>query len=70
MDGAKIICPKCHAEMRRGFVPKFPIYEWVGNYWYEVQFEGTRRRALSAKTRRVIYTYRCVSCGYLERYAS
>jgi len=31
---------------------------------------GSRRRALSPKTRRVVYTYRCVSCGYRERYAN
>jgi hypothetical protein len=40
------------------------------SYWYEVLFEGTRRRPLNPKARRVVYTYRCASCGYLERYAN
>jgi hypothetical protein len=63
----KISCSKCQGEMQQGFVPIFP---WFSGYWYEVQFEGGRRRALNPKTRRVVYTYRCVSCGYLERYSN
>ena len=69
MEPAKVTCAKCQGEMQQGSVPMFPMYAF-GNYWYAVRFKGTRRLALSPGYRRVIYTYRCASCGYLERYAN
>jgi hypothetical protein len=44
-------CPKCQGEMQQGFVAIFP---WVGSYWYEVLFEGSRRRPFNPKSRRVV----------------
>jgi predicted RNA-binding Zn-ribbon protein involved in translation (DUF1610 family) len=61
---AKIICPKCQGEMQPGVAQTF-----VGDYWFEALFDDKGKFSLSRKSRRRVYTYRCVSCGYLERYA-
>jgi predicted nucleic acid-binding Zn ribbon protein len=65
MDPKKITCPKCQGEMQKGFFPQgVPGSE---SFWYPVQPDGKLR--IDRRNRRAIYTYRCTSCGYLERYA-
>ncbi len=64
---SKIVCPKCQGDMQPGVSGL--TSGWF-SLWFEVTFDDTRRFSWSRKNSRRVYDYRCVSCGYLERYAT
>lgn len=65
-------CTKCSGEMAEGFIPELGLFSQP----YAVWVSGRPQRNLlgGAKTAeadvRRIQVYRCISCGYLEAYAS
>jgi hypothetical protein len=67
MDQTKITCPKCEREMEKGFFPQQSLLG-LESYWYPIQPDDSLR--IDRRNRRMIYTYRCASCGFLERYAN
>jgi hypothetical protein len=68
---ARLSCLRCHGEMEEGFVADFrdPISRYPIRW-----FPGPPVRSLLVGTTseggpRVVRTYRCARCGYLESYA-
>ena len=65
-------CPKCNIPMEAGFIPEYTHQGIVPDRWmrglpeWRVWIGGVRLRV---KDMRLVITYRCPSCGYLEAYA-
>lgn len=67
-------CPKCQTEMQVGFIPDSTHY--TGNYVRESHWAaGLPERSfwtglkVHSRDQKLILTYRCPACGYLESYA-
>ena len=63
----RMICPKCSGEMEEGFVAGPKVVEWLEGPLEEGIRLGVK---IHGGTRRVVRTFRCVKCGFLESYAN
>ena len=72
MTDHEIVCPKCGAAMREGFVPDHAQGGYVQTTWYEGPVEKSFWAGLkvSGKSHFQVRSYRCSKCGYLESYAT
>ncbi len=65
-------CSKCGGKMEIGFVLEQNLTNYIPNVWVE----GSPERSfwtvtqISGKTKRLVTSFRCVSCGYLESFAT
>lgn len=70
----RFICPKCNSAMEEGFILDKGDYgsqrpsDWVEGEPHRSFWHGGVK--VSDKRRYEVRSYRCVSCGYLESYAS
>ena len=62
-----MICPKCNAEMKEGFLAGPRVTEWIEGPLEKSVLLGVN---IQDRERKVIRTFRCVNCGFLESYAS
>lgn len=72
-------CPKCGNSMEVGFMPEWTHPQLSVSKWYpgapreaELKLLGVKVGEwldINAANMRVITTYRCSGCGYLESYA-
>lgn len=70
MAQSEITCPKCKKEMQEGFAIDNSHAHLIVGRWIEGRPEsGWLGLKLRGKKWLPIATYRCLSCGYLERYA-
>lgn len=70
MAQSEIICPKCKKEMQEGFVIDHSYAHVLVGRWIEGRPEsGWLGLKLHGKRWLPIANYRCLLCGYLERYA-
>jgi len=70
MVQSEITCPKCKKEMQEGFVTDTSYAHVIVGRWFEGRPKsGWLGLKLRGKKSLPIATYRCLSCGYLERYA-
>ena len=64
-------CAKCAGNMERGFILEQSLNDYIPNTWVEGPPEPSfwTQTKVSGKVKRLVETYRCVQCGYLESYA-
>ncbi len=72
-------CAKCQGSMEEGFMPEYAHPTLLVTRWYPGAPKEAEIRVLGMKVvewldlresgMRVVSTYRCVNCGYLESYA-
>jgi hypothetical protein len=64
-------CPKCQAEMARGFIPDHSYGASVVGEWYEGEPSKAFFAGIKVPLHRgfPIAAFRCVKCRYLELYA-
>ncbi|MBX9771567.1 MAG: hypothetical protein K2X29_09365 [Candidatus Obscuribacterales bacterium] len=72
-------CPKCPSDMEEGFMPEWTHPSLSVSKWYpgapkeaEIKLMGVKVAEwleVYADRLRLITTYRCTGCGYLESYA-
>ncbi len=60
-------CLRCQGEMQAGFIPNMTRAQMV---WHEGEPPKTYRESfMFGRQARMVSTYRCLVCGYLESYA-
>jgi hypothetical protein len=71
MTETTIRCPKCQADMERGFIADLTHGGVVTSKWVEGAPEKSFWTGVKTRDRAnvEIQTYRCENCGYLESYA-
>ena len=66
-------CQKCNSEMETGFIPDYGYHpSSAQSQWIEGEPEKSWLQGVKQKGKKilVIDTFRCISCGYLEFYAT
>lgn len=64
-------CPKCGKQMQEGFILEQSLTNYVPSVWVEGPPEPSfwTVTQVFGKTKRLVDSYRCIGCGYLESYA-
>ncbi|MFO1499496.1 MAG: hypothetical protein U1G07_14055 [Verrucomicrobiota bacterium] len=72
MNNETLTCPKCEAPMAEGFILEQTHTKSFPNLWVEGPPEPSfwTVTKVFAKPKKLVATYRCVGCGYLESYAT
>ncbi len=65
-------CAKCGQWMQKGFIVEQNLTNYIPSVWVEGSPEPSfwTITKIAGKTKRLVVSYRCVECGYLESYAT
>ena len=65
-------CPKCGNQMEEGFILEQSVGSYVPSIWVQGPPEPSfwTSTQVKGKTMRLVVTYRCEGCGFLESYAN
>ncbi len=66
------ICPKCKAPMGEGFIVEQNLTNYIPSVWVEGPPEPSFWTITKVfdKPKKLVVSYRCIQCGYLESYAT